>query len=251
MASYPPSQCCAKGFKHNGTPQGKSLKIGQHDAYLSIALSGNVKEKTGILYLSDALGIWDNSKLLADQFAAQGYSTLMIDLFNGDALKLNQAEGLDLQTWISHGRDHKGPHTPKEIDPIVEQALGYMRNELGFERIGSVGYCFGAKYVVRHYSNGIQAAFLAHPSFVDEEELARVNGPISIAAAEIDDIFTVQKRQKTEEILTGNGIVYQLNLYSRVEHGFATRCDLSQKWQRFAKKQAFFQAVNFFDLWLE
>jgi hypothetical protein len=38
-----------------------------------------------------------------------------------------------------------------------------------------------------------------------------------------------------------------MNLFSDVEHGFAVRCDLSKRRQKWAKEQAFFQSVAWFD----
>ena len=38
-----------------------------------------------------------------------------------------------------------------------------------------------------------------------------------------------------------------MSLFSGVEHGFAVRCDLSVRQQKFAKEQAFCQAVVWFD----
>jgi dienelactone hydrolase len=79
-----------------------------------------------------------------------------------------------------------------------------------------------------HWNDGIDAGYLAHPSFMDAGELAAINGPVSIAAAETDHIFPAEKRHETEDILIKNGKQYQLTLYSKVAHGFATRCDLSK-----------------------
>lgn len=110
--------------------------------------------------------------------------------------------------------------------------------------------CFHLQYVARHYKNGIQVGYMAHPSFVDEDELAAITGPLSIAAAETDFIFPKEKRHKSEEILLKLGLPYQINLYSGVEHGFSVRCDVSKKVQRFAKEQAFLQAVQWFDEFL-
>lgn len=106
------------------------------------------------------------------------------------------------------------------------------------------------QYVVRHYKSGIDVGFVAHPSFVEEEELEAITGPLSIAAAETDSIFPTPKRHKSEEILRKSALPYQINLYSGVIHGFAVRCDLSKKIERFAKEQAFLQAVHWFDEWL-
>ena len=106
------------------------------------------------------------------------------------------------------------------------------------------------QYVVRHYKDGIKAGYLAHPSFVTEDELAAITGPLAISAAETDAIFPAEKRHQSEEILKATGQPYQVTLYSGVEHGFAVRGDETKKIERFAKEQAFLQAVTWFNEWL-
>lgn len=88
-------------------------------------------------------------------------------------------------------------------------------------------------------------------SFVTQEELAAIKGPYSISAAETDQIFTVELRQKSEEILRKIKVPYQINLFSGVEHGYAVRCDVKNPLQKFAKEQAFLQAVAWFDQFLK
>lgn len=84
---------------------------------------------------------------------------------------------------------------------------------------------------------------------MEEVELENITGPLSIAAAEHDYIFTTVKRHKSEEILSNKTpkVPYQMCLYSGTTHGFAVRCDLSIPEQKYAKEQAFLQAVNWFD----
>jgi len=82
---------------------------------------------------------------------------------------------------------------------------------------------------------------------VDEAELSAITGPVSISAAEIDEIFTTPLRHKSEEILIKTKLPYQINLFGGVEHGFSVRCDLKVPVQKYAKEQAFLQAVNWFD----
>jgi dienelactone hydrolase len=118
---------------------------GKHDAYLAVPPAGKTHKDAGILYIPDVFGIWINSQLMGDQFAANGYACLVIDLFNGDALELNRPSDFNRMAWLTQGRNGKGPHTPKEIDPIIEAALAYMQGNLGFKKIGAAGYCFGAK----------------------------------------------------------------------------------------------------------
>ncbi|KAF3068362.1 Protein AIM2 [Daldinia childiae] len=249
MASNPPGDCCVKGVKHEGTPTGVDINVGIHQAYLATPDPSTAKD-AAILFIPDVISIWQNSRLMADQYAANGYLTLIIDPFKGDALSLNRPDGFDFVSWLSKGSTGDNPHTKEAVDPIIEAAIQYLTIVKGFKKLGAVGYCFGAKYVARHFKNGIQVGFMAHPSFVDEDELAGFKAPLSIAAAETDQIFPADKRHRSEEILAQGGLPYQINLYSQVVHGFSVRCDTSKKNERFAKEQAFLQAVTWFDNWL-
>lgn len=117
---------------------------GSIDAYLAKASSATkAREGYGILYLPDVIGIWQNSKLMADSFAANGYTTLVLDLFNGDPIKL-LAKDVDFAKWMQHGSDGKNPHTTEAVDPIVLAGIKAMR-DMGVKRFAAVGYCFGAK----------------------------------------------------------------------------------------------------------
>lgn len=88
---------------------------------------------------------------------------------------------------------------------------------------------------------------LSSPRFVDEDEVAAIAGPLSIAAAQTDQIFPTEKRHKSEAILIETKVPFQINLFSGVEHGFSVRGDASVKIEKFAKERAFIQAVDWFD----
>lgn len=81
---------------------------------------------------------------MADQFAANGYYTLIVDLFNGDALPIDRPAGFDIMKWLNEGTGGKNPHTKEAVDPIVTDSINWLK-EQGFTKIGALGYCFGAK----------------------------------------------------------------------------------------------------------
>ena len=143
-----------------------------------IARPKNPHPSVAILILTDVIGHqFTNAQLIADQFAANGYLTYMPDLFFGDPIPLNRPPSFELQDWL------KG-HMVERTEPVVQKFVKHLREKEGAKHVGGVGYCFGAKYVVRGLATGeIDVGFVAHPSFVETEELRRIKGPLSIAAA--------------------------------------------------------------------
>lgn len=138
-----------------------------------------------IIILTDVIGHrFINVQLIADQFAANGYFVVIPDLFHGDPAPLNRPPDFDFTKW-------RQGHGLENITPIVEVVLKEIKRA-GAKKIGGVGYCFGAKYVVRHLKPGdLDVGFVAHPSFVEADEVKAMQGPLSIAAAGICMIHTL------------------------------------------------------------
>ena len=113
-----------------------------------------------------------------------------------------------------------------------------------------VGFLAHPSYVIEVYSSLSTPCSFRNLSFVEEAELAAITGPVSIAAAETDQIFPAEKRHKSETILVETKQPYQITLYSGVVHGFSVRCDISKRQEKFAKEKAFLQAVAWFDEYL-
>ncbi|KAF2730875.1 esterase/lipase [Polyplosphaeria fusca] len=242
MASNPMQRCCVVGVKHEGTAKGEIKKISDFRTYFMYP--ENKSTQNAILILTDIMGIDSiNVQLIADQFAANGYFVVIPDLFDGNVVPLNPPADFDIMKWISTELPNRDV-----VDRKIEDTIKEMRGSLGVNKIGGVGYCFGGKYVCRHLKAGkLDAGFTAHPSFVDADELEGIQGPLSIAAAETDEIFPASKRHESEAILEKKDVPWQINLFSDVFHGFAVRSDLSKPREKFAKEQAFMQAVHWFD----
>ena len=133
-------------FFCRGTATGKHIKVaGKHAGYLATPPANKEHKDVALLYIPDVIGIWQNSELMADQLAEKGYTTLIIDVFNGDPLPLNRHEHFDFMKWLTQGSDGKNPHTTEFVDPIVEDALKELKEKYGAKKIGGLGYCFGAK----------------------------------------------------------------------------------------------------------
>jgi dienelactone hydrolase len=105
--------------------------------------------------------------------------TVIPDLFHGAEVPFPAPEDFNLQKYIDNTMPRIGT-----VDPIISSVIDVLRSEMGIETIGGVGYCFGGKYVCRFLKPGkLDAGYVAHPSFVDAEEVQGISGPLSIAAA--------------------------------------------------------------------
>ncbi|KAF5000802.1 hypothetical protein FGRMN_1409 [Fusarium graminum] len=201
-------------------------------------------KRTGVLFLTDIYGLdLKENRELADQFAKEGFVTVAPDLFNGspapsDNPSFNTTEFL-------------AKYPPKVTDPVVAKAIKYLRKELKVGKVAATGYCYGGRYVFRSLDKdgGVDVGFTAHPSLLATDEIKAVRKPVSIAGAANDQIFPQPRQAETNAILTGLGKPFTSVLYSGTSHGFAVRANASEPQQVFAKDEAFYQAVRFFNAW--
>jgi dienelactone hydrolase len=153
-----------------------------HTAQAYFAYPPTQSTQHAIILLTDVYGFtFPNTRLIADQFAANRYFTVVPDLFNGSEVTFPAPEDFNLQEYI----DKTMPRV-STVDPIISSVIKALRGEMGVEKIGGVGYCFGGKYVCRWLKDamgGLDVGYVAHPSFVDADEVRGIEGPLSIAAA--------------------------------------------------------------------
>lgn len=177
MASFMPTACCAAGYQHDGTPTGDVTAF--EDLEIYTAKPSVAEPKKAILYLSDIYGFpVVNHKLLSDNFAKQGYLTIYPNLFGDDPAPWPRTDEFDFPAW-------REVHNIEVTEAIINKAIAYTKKEFpSVVQFFAVGYCFGGKYVVRLLDQAkIDAGFVAHPTFVTDEELRAIQGPLSIAAA--------------------------------------------------------------------
>lgn len=239
MASNPPGACCITRTLHEGEPEGTLLDFLGLPTYQVGQENGNDRV---LIILSDILGYkFKNTLLIADNFAKAGYHVLIPDILKGDDYQdLNSLKLLP--DWLPR-------HTPEETSPIVEGFVSKVKAELKPKTLVGIGYCFGAKFLVRLISKEkpwFDSGAIAHPSFVSLEEVEAIEKPILISAAAIDLIFPAELRHETERILIENENTFQLDLFGKVSHGFSSRGDISVPHSKYAKEKVFDDQVAWF-----
>ncbi|RFU74887.1 dienelactone hydrolase [Trichoderma arundinaceum] len=252
VLAKPADLCCLKGSIHSGEPSGVVEKIEGVDTYIAMPdtkiSNGNV-----LLFFPDAFGFHINNFLAMDAFAACGYLTLGVDYFAGDPVWKHSRTPLidpnfDFEAW-------KVKHMASSNDIGIQWVKNVKAKYGKAEEVkfACVGYCWGARFVCDQLSNtGIcKAGAIAHPSFMNESHVFSVEEPIFFSVPNTDKLFIPEQRSRTIEILTSGKKRFNIQIFSNVGHGFASRAYLSDPYEKWAKEQSFKSFVEWFDYWLQ
>ncbi|KAF7317665.1 Dienelactone hydrolase endo-1,3,1,4-beta-D-glucanase [Mycena kentingensis (nom. inval.)] len=217
---------------HDGTPVGKMEQIGGDKV---------------VLFLTDIFGLeLVNSKLLADDFAANGFRTIIPDYLNGDPVPadaMGPGKDYDLMAWFK-------THGAAETRPPLDKVIAALKAE-GITTFAAVGYCLGGRYVFDLAFDGIiKAAATAHPSLLqipdDLEKYKTTTVPLLINSCTTDQMFPLEAQAKADEILTDFAPGYKRNYFEGCTHGFAVRGDISDPKVKAGKEEAFKATIEWF-----
>ncbi|KAF7365719.1 Dienelactone hydrolase endo--beta-D-glucanase [Mycena venus] len=239
---------CFKVVRHEGSPEGKTELLGGVKCYIATPTVDYPKDKV-LIYLTDAFGMGlVNNLLLADDFARNGFKTIVPDMFNDDPVPLNvyQPDSTwDRVKWFSN-------HGPQQIRPAIDSVLAALK-EQGVASFCATGYCLGARYVFDLAFDGIiQASAISHPGLLTPEDFEKyrdaVKAPLLINSCTNDEFFPLDVQAKADEIL-GNGKFaygYRREYFEGCTHGFAIKADLSDPTARAGKEGSFKACVEWF-----
>ncbi|THW17965.1 alpha/beta-hydrolase [Aureobasidium pullulans] len=240
-------KCCKSGFKWNGTSTGKETSLGKNQAYVT----GDNKD-AAVLIVCDVFG-WKlpNVRLLADHYAKEANVTVYVpDYFDGEVVDEDalsnpeKREKFDVMAFI--GRNSKEIRYPEILANAKELKSQY-------KKVGAIGFCYGAWAVLRLAGKDeplIDSAAVAHPSLLEESEIANIGVPVQFISPETDPMFTPELKEFTLKTLPGLNVPFNYDYYPGLVHGFATRGDQSDPKQKEGLERAKNSAVYWFKQFL-
>ncbi|KIY66778.1 alpha/beta-hydrolase [Cylindrobasidium torrendii FP15055 ss-10] len=235
---------CVSGVTHEGTPTGTLETIGGIQCYVATPEGDYPKDKV-ILFLCDIFGIpLVNSKLLADDFAKNGFKTIIPDyIVEPVPVAEMDAGNYDVVSWL-------GRHGPEVTRPILDNVVAALRAE-GVSSIGATGYCFGRYVFDLAFDNAIEVAVISHPSLLKipvdlEKYVAASKAPLLINSCEIDIPFPIEAQALADKIFGSFEYGYKREYFEGCEHGFAVRGDLSDPKVKAGKEGSFKASAKWF-----
>ncbi|KAG6833094.1 hypothetical protein H0H87_011505 [Tephrocybe sp. NHM501043] len=242
---------CTAGEFLPGEPLGTTSILGAYFSPGSSSASGpgEAPTKSAIVLLTDVFGLpLKNCKIIADHLAKEtGYDVWIPDYFGGrpilplSSLKsVGQTGGkTSFFDWIRFYifMIHHLPalyHSRTSVsDQRVVDLVTALKQEKKYEKIGSVGYCFGGAALARLGGKDVfQSIIICHPGPFTLDQAKAIKVPVAWVCAEEDQFFDGDKRSQVEAIFaerkgTENFVDYEFKDYKGTVHGFAIRPNLT------------------------
>ena len=183
-----------------------------HRGYLSRPVATAVT--SGLIVIHEWWGLNDEIHLMTDQLAALGYTALAVDLYDGKTASAPK-DAYQLSTNLSNNEEKALAN--------LQEAYDYLKNEIGAEKIGIIGWCLGGKWSLKAslmLPTEIDASVIYYGSLIDDKErLETLEMPI-IGFVGTKDRLHKQFIQFDED-LKGLNKEASIHFYEGAKHAFA------------------------------
>ncbi|KAK9898962.1 alpha/beta-hydrolase [Cystobasidium minutum MCA 4210] len=265
MAQQQLSSCCVSGHVHEGTPKGKEETIAGLKTYVSPSSDGS-KAKT-VIFITDIFGYeLVNTRLVADEYAAQGFHVVVPDLLEGDYVDHNLLKAIvplpedpepsvidkakvaaNLGPWVAK-------HREAVTRPLLEKFVKEIQADSEVKKVGTVGFCWGGRYSILLVSDNdypkVDAAVANHPSFLAvPDEVNAVSGPTLIQVGDEDAMMSMDQVKQSQEIFSGKSNA-EVKVFPGAAHGFTVRGDLTNEKEKKQKEDATEGGIKFLQKYL-
>ncbi|ORY88518.1 hypothetical protein BCR35DRAFT_15925 [Leucosporidium creatinivorum] len=274
MSDSTPKMCenCTTGGILAGEPKGTMIELGGLDCYLA---EGKSTEKAIVLG-TDFFGLGiPNPKLLADHISSTtGFPVYVPDFLEGvyppqDRLAMIEEPIADKwlftkvylkAKFIASFLFSVGPGFLKRLDfdaalPKAEKVIDELRAVKGYQRVGWVGYCWGATVgtYLMPSPDAIDVYVSAHPAANSIEKFKALTKPFALILPQEDGQFDGVKDKALKMLAErkAEGIPFELYQHgSDTVHGFAARPNVKLPGVKEAFDLSLKQTTDWFEKYL-
>jgi len=165
-----------------------------------------------ILLLPDVFGPTSDVIGVGMQYAAAGFTVLMIDEYDGQPW--NGQGSVDI--WKSY---HPFTAIMLKVGLIIAEV-----QRRGYTSIQSQGYCYGGRVsILLAGSPAVKSAVAAHPSDLIPMDATLMTQPTFFVVPAVDPPFSTADVPLFNTTLNARGIEHLFIIYPNTTHGFATR----------------------------
>ncbi len=181
-----------------------------------LAVPEDAANAPALIVIHEWWGLNDDIRAKADEFAANGYVALAVDLYGGEAT-----------TDPSKARELAGRVRGNETAAFdnLKAAGDYLRalQEVDSDRIGSVGWCFGGgwSYQIAKNNLGASVSVIYYGAFNPADDLSHMRSQIIGHFGENDRSIPVDDVREFRATLSNHSGDHEIFIYPNAGHGFA------------------------------
>jgi dienelactone hydrolase len=150
----------------------------------------------------------------------------MIDLFDGEPFPLEKinlviAHDSAFTDWL---KTKTSPAAWEKVHARLVKYCEYLRSDLGFDKVGVIGFCYGGSSSVLVSSSGkFDAAVSIHGAGHSTDDLAKAKCPIFYIVADGDPSFPKEKVEGVQAALKEHPEQGKIKVFEGVQHGWVNR----------------------------
>ena len=172
--------------------------------------------EAGVVVIHEWWGLNENVRMMTERLAAQGYVALAVDLYEGETAATSDAASSLMSTAME---------SPERLERNLQQAVAYLREEEGVERVGVIGWCFGGGWSLRAalaMPDALDATVIYYGQLVtDPDRLRRLDMPVLAIFGAEDSTIPPSDVEAFRTALDDLGIPAQVEVYEGADHAFA------------------------------
>ena len=205
-----------------------------HRGYLSRPVA--TEAKSALIVIHEWWGLNEDIHAMTEQLAAQGYTALAVDLYDGKSATQVRA-AYELSTNLSSNEERGLAN--------LKAAYDYLEDEMGATKIGVIGWCLGGKWSLKTalmLPEDIDATVIYYGSLTDDQEkLTTLDMPI------IGFVGTKDRLHKEfiafDENMKELGRNASIHIYEGAKHAFANASGIA--YEPVAAEDSWQKTVNF------
>lgn len=169
-----------------------------------------------LILIHEWWGLNDNIRQFADDFAAEGYVVLAVDLYNGESTGTPD-RARELATSVSSDLDGAFANLAAAVDFLN------VREDVRPDSLASVGWCFGGGWSYQLASNdlGVDTSVIYYGRFNPEDDLSIMRAKMLGHFGEEDLSIPVEDVRSLEAKLKTLDGEHQIFIYPNAGHAFA------------------------------
>lgn len=170
----------------------------------------------GIILIHEWWGLNDDIRLLAEDFAKEGYVALAVDMYNGESTT-ERERAQELSSSVRNNVEDAFENLGAAVSYL--KGLPYVDST----RLASIGWCFGGGWAYQMAVNGldIDASVMYYGQFDPEDDFEMMKTHILGHFGENDTSITIDRVNEFQAALATTNGMHEVYIYPNVGHGFA------------------------------